>query len=216
MGYCSCSHHNNVLGSRREGQNNKSAYLQLYQDLLKICPWEYCSPPKIYSYTSFAILLQDMLRRIFINGHISIPTKQENVPRKVGIFQWKKGERTVICRPLAVPAHLPLRWFLTYPRTTHLKFITAITSGTPAPFLQLHKPIPYPHSSPFLNEAFPDHFSPVTSPSLIGKLFSWFLFNFPCISPVSPVKIWSSKRTKVAISIISQINSTVLNHKFSC
>lgn len=160
------------------------------------------------------------MKCIFINGHISIPNEEENIPMKAGIFQWKKGERIVICRPLAVPTHLPLRWFshISLCRTIHPKFITAITLGLLYHFSNCTNPIPYPHSSlpfsmkPFLTTS--AQWPP--PPSLIGKLFSWFLFNFSCISPVSPVKIWSSKKTKVAISIISETNSTVLNHKFSC
>lgn len=136
-------------------------------------------------------------------------------PNESRDFPMKERERTVICRPLAVPAHLPLRWFshISLCRTTHLKFITAITLGLLHHFSNCTNPIPYPHSSlPFSMKPFLTTSAQWPLHLLLGKLFSWFLFNFACISPVSPVKIWSSKRTKVAISIISQINSTVLNH----
>ena len=120
--------------------------------------WEYYSPPKIYSYTSCAIFAaRHAMKCIFINGHISIPNEEENVPMKVGISQWKKGERIVICRPLAVPAYLPLRWFshISSCRTTHPKFITAITLGLLRHFSNCTNPIPYPHSSlPFSMKPF--------------------------------------------------------------
>lgn len=83
--------------------------------------------------------------------------------------------------------------------------------GTPAPFLQLHKSNSLsPFKPPFLNEAFPDHFSqwPLHLLLEVIQLVSYLTFH---VLVLYHQWKYDHLKTKVAISIISQINSTVLN-----